>query len=587
MTAPLATRADLQAWTRALLAPALSRLSPGSARADLGTTGSFYGRTGIELEGYARPLWGLTPLLLGDPSSTGFHPRIYDLATGLAHGTDPAHPEFWGWPADSDPRLVEMAALAFALRLHPDLLWTPLDSAARARVVTWLSTINQRRIHASNWLFFRVLVNEALHHLGVHADLAQAARDLDDLESFYLGDGWYSDGPTGACDHYNGFAFHFYGLLYAVWAADRDPLRAARFRTRAAEFACDFVGWFAADGSALPFGRSLAYRFGAAAFWSAAAYAGLDVFTPGQLRGLVLRHLRWWDATAMRSPDGMLSLGYAYPNLHTTEIYNSPSSPYWALKPLLVLALPAEHPFWTSPEEPLPANLSLVPRPTAGGRALLSRSSDGHATLLNPGQSWGWDGRNYPAKYARFAYSTRYAFSVPHGDAPLEACAPDSSLLVSLDGQRWHGRAATRDHLVAPDHVASTWEPLPGVVIRTRLEPAPDGHHRIHEITTPHPLHVVEGGFAAPRGPEPLASLALNPSAGHAAILSPGHAEWRHPGGTVAIIDTPVANAAPREARLVEPWPNTHLLYPSTVVPALVTTLTPGQQILRCQVFGA
>lgn len=37
--------------------------------------------------------------------------------------------------------------------------------------------------------------------------------------------------------------------------------------------------------------------------------------------------------------------------------YNSPQSPYWALKSFLVLALPSSHPFWQAKEETYPVHL--------------------------------------------------------------------------------------------------------------------------------------------------------------------------------------------------------------------------------------
>ncbi|WP_375803652.1 DUF2264 domain-containing protein, partial [Enterobacter kobei] len=48
--------------------------------------------------------------------------------------------------------------------------------------------------------------------------------------------------------------------------------------------------------------------------------------------GIVLRHLRWWQQQSIVDRDGILTLGFAYPNLAMCEDYNSPGSPYWALK---------------------------------------------------------------------------------------------------------------------------------------------------------------------------------------------------------------------------------------------------------------
>lgn len=47
---------------------------------------------------------------------------------------------------------------------------------------------------------------------------------------------------------------------------------------------------------------------------------------------MILRHLRWWQKQPIFDRDGILTLGFAYPNLAMCEDYNSPGSPYWALK---------------------------------------------------------------------------------------------------------------------------------------------------------------------------------------------------------------------------------------------------------------
>ena len=127
---------------------------------------------------------------------------------------------------------------------------------------------------------------------------------------------------------------------------DVDPERCLRYRQRAQQFAKDYAYYFAANGEGIPFGRSLTYRFAMVAFWSAVAFSQLDVFTPGIVKGIVLRHLRWWQQQSIVDRDGILTLGFAYPNLAMCEDYNSPGSPYWALKTYLILALPEAHPFW-------------------------------------------------------------------------------------------------------------------------------------------------------------------------------------------------------------------------------------------------
>ena len=84
------------------------------------------------------------------------------LAKGIANGTDPAHPDYWGDVRQKDQRLVELAALGFALRLAPQHLWEPLSDAQKDNVRRYLLTARERNYADNNWKFFRVMVDMAL-----------------------------------------------------------------------------------------------------------------------------------------------------------------------------------------------------------------------------------------------------------------------------------------------------------------------------------------------------------------------------------------------------------------------------------------
>ncbi|MGO4423304.1 DUF2264 domain-containing protein, partial [Streptomyces sp. MCAF7] len=281
----------------------------GRARLRLGVNTAIHDDTAAELESFARPLWGLAPLAAGG----GAFEHWGHWTQGLATGTDPDHPEYWGEPGPHDQRIVEMAAIGFALALAPDRLWDPLKGPERDRVARWLRSALDRPTTENNWLFFPVLIGLGLDRVGVSYDPAPIRARLDRLESFALGDGWYADGPTERRDYYVPWAMHFYGLLYAALAGERDPERAVRFRMRASLFAGDFQHWFADDGAAVPYGRSLTYRFAQAAFWAALPYAGVEALPWGVVKGHLLRHLRWWQRRPEAVGEGLLSIGYGDP----------------------------------------------------------------------------------------------------------------------------------------------------------------------------------------------------------------------------------------------------------------------------------
>lgn len=558
---PLRTRADAQAAMLDLHSPLEERFGPGAARVTLGHSGAHFSNAAAELEGFARPLWGLAPLAAGGAS--------FDWSTyrrGLANGSNPDHEEYWGRATDRDQRLVEMAAIGFALALVPEHVWEPLSFSARENLARWLGGINEVEVADNNWLFFRVMVNLGLSRVGADNDPDASRAALDRLETFYLGDGWYSDGPTAQRDYYVAFAMHFYALIYARLAGREDPERAERFRERAALFARDFMHWFAADGAALPFGRSLTYRFAQGAFWGSLAFAGVEALPWGVVKGLALRHLRWWARQPVADNAGVLSVGYAYPNLNMAEQYNSPGSPYWAAKFFLPLALDEAHPFWQAEEEPFPEDLPAVNEQPHPG-IILCRQDHGHAFALAGGQYAFWGLRHGDEKYAKFAYSTAFGFSVPGGRAGLEGGAHDGVLALSDDdGARWRVRGRPEEARLEGGALYSRWRPWPDVEVETWLLPRLPWHLRVHRVRTDRKLASAEGGYALDRTGDDPADPHGAEEAGEARVLAV------YPAGVSGLRDLWGA----RVGQVVRAHPNTNLLFPRTVIPTLIGEHEPG-----------
>lgn len=564
---PLRTRAEVAEACRALVSPLAAHTSPGGARVTLGSSGAVFSREAEQLEGFARPLWGLASLAAGGGEFDGWR-RFHD---GLVNGTDPDHPEHWGRAGHFDQRIVEMAAIGFALLLAPDLLWEPLTGEQRARVAAWLAAVDDVEPVPNNWHFFRIVVDLARRSLGLDVDERALAASFDVVDRCYVGDGWYADGEGGLVDHYVPWAFHTYGLIYAS-SPHADPDRATELRARARAFAPQFAAWFAPDGAALPYGRSLTYRFAQSAFWGALALAGEEALPWSQVKALWLGNLRWWTQWPIAERDGVLSIGYAYANLRMAEGYNSPCSPYWAMKAFLPLALADGHPFWTADEEP-PEVDPIVEQPHTS--MVLARDDD-HVVALC-GQSLPVTTHSsirLPAKYTKFAYSTRFAFSVP-ADDPTEPT--DSMLLVAPVGEAPRSRFDATEVVVENGAVELSWRPCEGVEIRTRLAAGTPWHLRIHHITTDRTVRAVETGFALGYDGFDFGGPPLDGE------QAEGRCVARSDRGVSAIVDL----SGERQGRLELPSPNTNLVEPQTMLPTLVATLGPGRHTLRCGVLAS
>ncbi len=561
---PLKTRDDIETALNALFRPLLPYFSEGGARVRLNAAAATFDRAAAALEGFARSLWGLVPL--GQGGSTFDHWELF--RRGLANGTDPAHPEYWGTIAGQDQRMVEMAPLGFALRAVPELVWKPLAPIAKQNVAAYLRHVGSLPHAKNNWKFFRVFVDMGLNHVGADFDAALTKTFLDELDGFYLGDGWYRDGNIRRIDHYIGFAMHFYGLIYAQLKAG-DEARRQIYRDRATLFAQDFRHWFDSDGGTLAFGRSMTYRFACASFWGALAYAGVEALPWGEIKGLYLRHLRWWANKPIADRDGVLSVGYGYPNLLMSESYNSAGSPYWAFKAFLPLALPQTHPFWQAEEAPAPAPGALTPLRHPG---MVMMQTPGNVVALSAGQE-NYEMRGGAEKYAKFAYASRYGFSV-EADTAFATAALDGMLALSDDGRHFRMREGNETAKLARDRLCACWRAWPDVSVETWLLPAAPWHIRLHRIETPRPLKTIEGGFAVARA-DLNADQRLE-AAGSATALTATDRS--------TILD--LSPALKRQGRVLAALPNTNLVEARTLVPQLTGEIPAGTTILASAVLA-
>ncbi|KAI1096965.1 hypothetical protein F5B19DRAFT_488168 [Rostrohypoxylon terebratum] len=574
-------RASVQELLRTLLDPLEPFFSPQKARVKCpGATAVRFDQTASEVEGICRPLWGLACLLAGGGDYRGKEWWIQ----GIKSGTDPENPEYWGYPRDNDQRMVEMCPLGYALAVAPEI-WQSFNAKERENVENWLgNSINEKNMPNTNWLWFRVFANLGLKKNGGKFSQERLDRDIEHLNTFYRGGGWSNDGPEGIhqMDYYSSsFAIQFLQLLYAKLAGEDEPARAEEFKNRAKQVALDLIHYYDNEGRSIPFGRSVGYRFAMVSFWGALAYAGVELPEPltwGMVKGVVLRHLRWWQSQSdIWSPGGTLTIGYSYPNMYMAENYNSPGSPYWACLAFICLAVPPEHPFWTSEEE------------------LASPVIPQIKELPHPGTH---------AKYGCFAYSSAYAYSVPPGLFTLEQYALASQLGFSDDGgEYWKTRRlstyAALEHRGATPVLVSLWNPFPDVQVRTTLIPpdaaTPNWHLRAHRISAGREVMTADGSFAISNqraldgryldpydaathegtSPKIIGNYDLATPAGWAPGADGAFAVSKGAVGIKALEGSKIARAA----NLVNADPNSNLVESRTVIPTLQHTIKAGETV--------
>jgi hypothetical protein len=90
-------------------------------------------------------------------------------------------------------------------------------------------------------------------------------------------------------------------------------------------------------------------------FWGAIAYADIELPAPltwGMVKGIVMRHLRWWQTQHdMWSSSGTLTIGYSYPNMYVSNRHVAVASRLICFNMLTIYSQMAEN--YNSPGSPV------------------------------------------------------------------------------------------------------------------------------------------------------------------------------------------------------------------------------------------
>ncbi|MBQ0994223.1 DUF2264 domain-containing protein [Micromonospora sp. H61] len=445
-TAATWSRDDWLALADRMLTAARPFASPGHALVTFPGPEGGYGRAVDGLEGFARTFL-LAGFRVAGARGVGLDELVDWYTAGITAGTDPSSPDRWVRLDEHPQAKVEAASIALVLDMTRPWIWDRLPSVVRERVVDYLRpAVGDDTYPRINWVWFRLVVQTFLRSVGGPHSLDEMNEDLTTHDGFVREDGWMSDGPHRAYDHYVGWALHLYPTLWARMAGAADLAEQRRDRDLAGldRFLSDAVALVGADGSPLIQGRSLTYRFAAAAPFWVGAIAGVPSVSLGRLRGAATRIVRHFVANGALDERGLLSLGWHGPWPRLAQSYSGPGSPYWASKGLLGIALPADHPIWTTPEESLPVDERDAVRAIhAPGWLVSSTRADGIVRVVNHGTDHAVEGATVSDSplYARLGYSTA---TTPVLDDSGWASPLDQSVTLVDDAGRVTHRAGMR-----------------------------------------------------------------------------------------------------------------------------------------------
>lgn len=326
------------------------------------------------LEAFARLMSGIAPWLAlpdDDTAESARRAEIRSLALkAYANAVDPASPDYLGWTKGGQT-LVDAAYLAESFLRAWDALWVPLDDETKRRYVREFEGLRRYSPPYQNWVLFCALEEVFLLKATGRCDEYRLRTGLYKAEEWYVGDGWYSDGPSFAFDYYNAYVIHpmYFECVEELAKAKRRIIpfiapdgarrnaaeRLPQLLRRMQKYAVILERLVSPEGTYPVFGRSIPYRLAVFHPLALLAWRGElpPELSPGQVRSAIdaVRRRMFSDDRNFNAA-GFLTLGFNGPLPAVSDRYTNNGSLYITSLFLLPLGLPPDALFWTAPDEP-------------------------------------------------------------------------------------------------------------------------------------------------------------------------------------------------------------------------------------------
>lgn len=315
------------------------------------------------MEAFGRLMDGIAPWLSLPDDDTAEGKQRKQLREwalkAYAHAVDPDSPDYLMWRGHGQA-LVDAAFLCGSFLRAPKQLWEPLDETTKKRYIEEFKGLRRYTPVYSNWILFVGRIEAFLMSIGEEYDAYRIDIALRKTEEWYVGDGWYSDGPHFAFDYYNSFVIQpmYVEILQELYAKKKSPRvnneRLERGEKRMQRFGAILERLISPEGTFPAFGRSMTYRMGNFQVLSLLALQQKlpEGITNGQVRtGLTAVMKRMFDKPGTFNEKGFLQLGFVGHQPKLADVYTNNGSLYLTSEVFLPLGLSADHPFWTSPAE--------------------------------------------------------------------------------------------------------------------------------------------------------------------------------------------------------------------------------------------
>lgn len=317
----------------------------------------------LYMECFGRLMDGIIPWLSlpeDDTEEGKIRKQLHEWALiSYKNAVDPNSPDYLLWDAvNCRQPLVDSAYIAESFLHAPDKTWEKLDDITKQRYIECFEKMRLIEPYNSNWLLFSGIVECFFIMIGKEANKTKMYDIIERINNFYIGDGWYSDGPVFAMNYCNSFVIHPM-LVHMLEIMEKNNIKAPITSTLALErmqrFNVFLERIISPEGTFPAIGRSIIYRM--AVFQtlalSAWKYKLPENLTYGGVRNALTKVLiNMFNDEGNFNEGGYLTLGFSGHQPYISNSYSNNGSSYITSLIFLVLGLPSNHPFWIDPPKP-------------------------------------------------------------------------------------------------------------------------------------------------------------------------------------------------------------------------------------------
>jgi hypothetical protein len=358
-----------QAWQMAQ--PVLENMAEGKLQQNMQTefSPSFDNRNRkvVYMETFGRLMAGIAPwLALPDDDTAEGRQRAQLRQWALKsykNAVDPESPDYLCWGI-AGQNLVDAAYIAESFVRAYDALWMPLDSITKQRYINEFKKLRSIEPPYTNWLLFSSLIESFIAKAAGRSqyDDFRVNMTIRKMEEWYVGDGWFSDGPEFAFNYYSSYVFHpmyLETLQNMIDARANTRLEYTKYYERqlkrTQKMAIILERFISPEGTFPVFGRSIPYRMAALQPLAMMAWQQSlpQDLSNGQVRAALTAVMhRMYDQQQNYNSGGFLTIGFCGSQPDVADWYTNNGSLYMTSLSLMPLGLPASHDFWTAPAEP-------------------------------------------------------------------------------------------------------------------------------------------------------------------------------------------------------------------------------------------